>query len=70
MYHNKGKDMTTEFEVYSQDLKRQATVEKRPTGYFVKFFEDGQMKEERDVSKHSKIYAEDAALNWINYIIK
>jgi hypothetical protein len=62
--------MSVKFDVYSKDRKRQAIVEKRSTGYFVKFFENSQLREERDLTQHSIYYAEDAAINWINYIIK
>lgn len=56
-------------EIYSVDNARKALVSKDDKGYFVQFWEDGKFVELRELYDHSIHYAEDAADNWVRYII-
>lgn len=56
-------------EYISYDERRKAVI-KDQFGYFVELWENGRLVESRDLSYHTKQYAEDCAQNWVEGIIK
>jgi hypothetical protein len=61
--------------MFSDDGKREAQVFRNEGGLFVNMFQrNGQEKLELihkvDVSEHNEYYAEDAAENWVTYVIR
>ena len=61
--------------MYSDDGKREAHVVRHTTGLWVDMFERNDQEKlvqvhKVDVTEHSEYYAEDAAENWVTYVIR
>lgn len=56
-------------EYFSYDERRKAVI-KDQFGYFVELWENGRLVESRDLSNHTKQYAQDCAENWCEGTIK
>jgi hypothetical protein len=61
--------------MFSEDGKREAQVFINEGGLFVNMFQRNEQEKlelihKLDVSDHSEYYAEDAAENWVTYIIR
>jgi hypothetical protein len=61
--------------MFSEDGKREAQVFSNESGLFVNMFQRNEQEKlelihKLDVSDHSEYYAEDAAENWVTYIIR
>ena len=61
--------------MYSEDGKREAHVVRHTTGLWVDMFERNDQEKlvqvhKVDVTEHSEHYAEDAAENWVTYVIR
>lgn len=61
--------------MYSDDGKREAHVVRHTTGLWVDMFERNDQEKlvqihKVDVTERSEYYAEDAAENWVTYIIR
>ncbi len=62
--------MTTLTTFYSDDGKREASVVRADSGLHVEVYELDALVRIIDVSTHSENYAEDAAENWVTYVIR
>ena len=61
--------------MFSEDGKREAQVFRNEGGLFVNMFQRNHQEKlelihKVDVSDHSEYYAEDAAENWVTYVIR
>ena len=61
--------------MYSDDGMREAHVVRHTTGLWVDMFERNDQEKlvqvhKVDVTEHSECYAEDAAENWVSYVIR
>jgi len=61
--------------MFSDDGKREARVFRDDSGLFVNMFQRNDQEKlelihKVDVSTHSENYAEDAAENWVTYVIR
>ena len=61
--------------MYSDDGLREAHVVRHTTGLWVDMFERNDQEKlvqvhKVDVTEHSENYAEDAAENWVTYVIR